>query len=185
MTDRERARPRRTRRVVVAKVADVPPDARLLVDVDGREIGIFNVGGKLHAILNRCPHRGGDLSKGNVVSPICSSRPGELELDESKKFIVCPWHRWEFDLETGESWCDLAAVSQRSKRRYAVRSYDVEVAPGASLLDEGSEPDPLGERVTVAAVDPHTHRVRGPYRAEIIPVDVDHDYIVLTLSRGA
>ena len=41
---------------VVAKVSDVPQGGRLLLTLQGRSVGIFNVGGRFYALLNRCPH---------------------------------------------------------------------------------------------------------------------------------
>src|SRR5437660_142864 len=60
------ARPAGTRHVV-ATVAEVPPGERKLVMVAGREIGIFNVGGRFFAVRNRCPHQGGPLCQGRQL----------------------------------------------------------------------------------------------------------------------
>ena len=45
--------------------------------------------------------------------------------DGSKAFLQCPWHGWEYDLRTGQSWFDPARV--------LVRKYDVSVEPGQEL----------------------------------------------------
>ena len=38
------------------------PRARTaIVSVDGREVGVFNIGGRLYGLLNRCAHQGGPL----------------------------------------------------------------------------------------------------------------------------
>ncbi len=104
---------------VVARVGDIPPGGRLLVDVEGREIGIFNVDGRFYAIRNRCPHQGGPLCKGLVVGGLEASGPGEYTFDPERKLVRCPWHGWEFDVATGQSWVDPA--------RLRVRSYPVVV----------------------------------------------------------
>jgi 3-phenylpropionate/trans-cinnamate dioxygenase ferredoxin subunit len=39
--------------------------------------------------------------------------------------LTCAWHGWEFDLRTGQSWCDPA--------RLWVRRYATRVATGAAL----------------------------------------------------
>ena len=44
----------------------------------------------------------------------------------SNEIIRCPWHGWEFDLRTGQSWFDPRAVR--------VRRYDVSVEPGALVV---------------------------------------------------
>ena len=46
---------------VVAAVDEIPPGQRKLVEVSGRNIVVFNLGGEFFALNNRCPHRGGSL----------------------------------------------------------------------------------------------------------------------------
>ena len=99
-------------RYVVATVDDIAPGQRKLVQVQGRDIGIFNVRGEFFAITNRCPHEGA----------------GSYQLSRSGEMIRCPWHGWEFDLRTGKSWCD----PQRTK----VRAFDLKVEEGAALVEE-------------------------------------------------
>ena len=45
-------------RHVVATVDEIAPGTCKIVAVSGREIGIFNVHGEFHALVNRCPHEG-------------------------------------------------------------------------------------------------------------------------------
>tara|TARA_B110000263_G_C15053053_1_gene393933 strand:+ start:186 stop:554 length:369 start_codon:yes stop_codon:yes gene_type:complete len=72
----------------------------------GIEIGIFNIGGEYYAIENRCPHRGGPICKGQIQNEIKAiwNGPGMRikESISSVPTIACPWHGWEFKLETGE-----------------------------------------------------------------------------------
>ena len=56
-----------TKRHVVARVADIPPGERLIVDIAGRSIGVFNVDGRFYALRNSCPHQGGPLCLGRTV----------------------------------------------------------------------------------------------------------------------
>ena len=37
---------------------DVPEGGHAVVNIEGREIGIYQVNGEYHAILNYCPHQG-------------------------------------------------------------------------------------------------------------------------------
>ena len=46
---------------VVGRVADFPEGTHRVVSVDGREIGVFNIGGRFYGLLNRCAHQGGPL----------------------------------------------------------------------------------------------------------------------------
>jgi 3-phenylpropionate/trans-cinnamate dioxygenase ferredoxin subunit len=147
-------------RFVVAETADLPPGARRIVEVAGRSIGVFNVGGEYLAVRNRCPHQGGPLCEGVTVGAVTSDRPGEYEYTRPGEVIRCPWHAWEFDLRTGASWFDPA--------RQRVRAYDVEVHAGADLGD--------------AVVPPRPGLLPGPYRAETIPVRVDGRYVVLDVD---
>jgi nitrite reductase/ring-hydroxylating ferredoxin subunit len=114
-------------RHVVATVDQIPPGERMLVTVDGREIGIFNVGGEYFGIGNRCPHNGGSLCKGRIVGLVEANEPGSYQFSRRGELVRCPWHGWEFDLRTGKSWCE----PDRTK----VRSYDLKVEPGSALAD--------------------------------------------------
>ncbi|HVG50869.1 MAG TPA: Rieske (2Fe-2S) protein [Xanthobacteraceae bacterium] len=93
-------------RHVVAAAAEIPPGAKKLVTVKGREIGVFNVGGEYFALANRCPHAGGPMCEGRIAGLVRSSGPGNYELSRKGEFLRCPWHGWEFDIRTGQSWCD-------------------------------------------------------------------------------
>lgn len=146
--------------VVVAETTDLPPGARRIVEVGGRSIGVFNVGGEYLAVRNRCPHQGGPLCEGVTVGALTSDQPGEYDYTRPGEVIRCPWHAWEFDLRTGASWFDPS--------RQRVRAYEVEVRAGADLAD--------------AALPPRPGLLPGPYRAETIPVRVDGHYVVLDLD---
>lgn len=139
------------RKYVVARREEVPEGGRLIVEVKGHSIGVFCVDGRYYGLLNRCPHQGAELCKGQVLGELSSSGPGDYELDGSRPFVVCPWHGWEFDLETGRSYFD--------PRRTRVRPYPVEVEQGADV--EG--------------------RREGPYVAGVVDVSVDDDYLVISL----
>jgi len=91
-------------RHVVAAAADIPSGHRKLVDVNGRDLVIFNLGGELFALNNRCPHKGGSLCEGKQTGLVQSSEPGEYRYSRRGEIIRCPWHSWEFDIRTGQSW---------------------------------------------------------------------------------
>jgi len=99
----------------------------MLVTVGGREIGIFNLGGEFFGIGNRCPHNGGALCKGRIVSLVEANEPGLYQLSRRGEFVRCPWHGWEFDLRTGKSLCE----PDRTK----VRSYDLSIEVGSALAE--------------------------------------------------
>ncbi|OGX40472.1 MAG: hypothetical protein A3C53_07885 [Omnitrophica WOR_2 bacterium RIFCSPHIGHO2_02_FULL_68_15] len=58
--------------------------------VNGQRVAVFNIDGHHYAIGDRCPHRGGPLSRGKVEQV-----PG------SGPAVRCPIHGWLFDLATG------------------------------------------------------------------------------------
>ena len=111
---------------VVAAVGDIPPGTRKLAQVNGRAIVVFNLGGEFFALNNRCPHRGGSLHHGRQTGLVESDGPGKYCYSRPGEIIRCPWHGWEFDVRTGQSWCDPSRVRAR---RYAVA-----VEPGTKLV---------------------------------------------------
>jgi 3-phenylpropionate/trans-cinnamate dioxygenase ferredoxin subunit len=131
-------------------VDELPPGAKRHVDVEGRDIAVFNVGGKFFALRDTCPHRGAPLSAGTIVGSITAREPGCYAYDPQRKFVKCPWHGWEYDLETGQSWFDPL--------RSRVRPYPVTVETGDALLDE---------------------RRPGPYVAETVAITVEGAYVVV------
>lgn len=114
-------------RHVVASVDEIAPGASKLVTVKGREIGVFNVRGNFYALANRCPHGGGPMCLGTVGPIVRASVPGEYRLERDGEFLRCPWHGWEFDIKTGQSWCD--------PEKLGLKSYQVRVASGAELVE--------------------------------------------------
>ena len=161
---------------VVARVRDVPDGTRLIVDVAGRSVGIFNTGGKFYALLNRCPHRGAELCKGEIVAVMESSGPGEWRLDESRKMIACPWHGWEYDLETGESWWNQG--------RTRARPFGVGVERGDVVAREVAD-GTASTQGEASVVDAATHRVKGPFTADVLPIAIEDDYLVISLSPAS
>ncbi len=112
-------------RHVVATVDELPPGSRKLVTVKGRPIAIFNIRGEYFGVFNLCPHQGGSLCDGALFGLVTSDEPGRYEMSRKGEMLRCPWHGWEFDIRTGQSWCDPETI--RTKK------YAIEVEPGAAL----------------------------------------------------
>jgi nitrite reductase/ring-hydroxylating ferredoxin subunit len=110
-------------RHVVARAREIPSGGRKLVEVKGRPIVLFNLGGEFFALLNRCPHQGGSLCDGRLTGLVTSAEPGNYAYTREGEVIRCPWHAWEFDIRTGRSFCDPI--------RLGVRSYPASREPGA------------------------------------------------------
>src|SRR5215510_12374258 len=111
---------------VVAAVGDIPPGTRKLAQLNGRAIVVFNIGGEFFALNNRCPHRGGSLYHGIQTGLVESREPGCYSYSRKGEMVKCPWHGWEFDVRTGQSWCEPANVR--------ARAYPTEVAAGAEVI---------------------------------------------------
>lgn len=165
-------------RFVVARAADLRDGERLLVKVRNRTIGIFNVGGRYHGLLNRCPHRGAQLCKGQLGGTLSSSGPGEYEYDPSRRLLLCPWHGWEFDVATGQSYLNPV--------RLRLRRFTVEVEPGSAVADQISCGDVEATPEQYAKLVGNgpwqaDQLIPGPYTAETVEVVVEDDYLVVDL----
>lgn len=116
---------RAARRLVVGPLEELPPGSTRIVEAGGREIGVINDDGRLHALRNTCPHHGAPLCRGRVAGFM---RPaGQYVYDYSgedveDRVVLCPWHGYKFRLSDGR----CTAVGER----LAVRTYRVEVEDG-------------------------------------------------------
>lgn len=93
---------------VVGTVDELEDKDRLLIEVKGREIGIFEVNGEYHAYVNWCVHQGGPICEGRLSGEQKAkfnrdSLETELEWTNEDGVIACPWHGWEFDLKSGKN----------------------------------------------------------------------------------
>ena len=73
--------------ITVCTVEELPAGTSRIVDADGRKIGVFNAGGELFAIEDRCSHDDGPLAEG--------------PFDPEARTVECPRHGSIFDLQTG------------------------------------------------------------------------------------
>lgn len=86
----------------IAASHEIPEGRVRLFKVDQKKIAVARAAGRLFAVDDACPHRGGPLSEGDVMG--CE--------------IVCPWHFWAFDLATGR---------HTGGSKFAVTTHDVRV----------------------------------------------------------
>lgn len=74
--------------VQLCAVSEAPKPGEVMeAEAKGVLVCLANVEGKLSALENTCPHRGGSLGQGWIE--------GEA--------VVCPLHCWSFDTRTGEA----------------------------------------------------------------------------------
>jgi nitrite reductase/ring-hydroxylating ferredoxin subunit len=88
--------------VRAAALKDIPQGRGKLLQIRGRAIALFNVGGNVYAVKDSCPHRGFSLHRGKLEDGV----------------VTCPGHSWQFDLRTG------ASVNQPE---VGIRCYRVEI----------------------------------------------------------
>ena len=71
--------------IEVAHSSELPTGSKKSVVVNGRKLLVCHTDKGWFAADNSCPHRGGPLSEGDLIGDS----------------IVCPWHVWTFDLQSG------------------------------------------------------------------------------------
>ena len=74
--------------IEVCPVDELQPGQSRLVEWEDLEIGVFNCGGNLYAIEDRCSHDDGPLAEGGFDEQACT--------------VECPRHGSLFDLKTGK-----------------------------------------------------------------------------------
>lgn len=96
--------------VKAATTTEIESGQARLVELNGKQIALFNVGGQFFALDNNCTHRSGPLAEGAV----------------SGNEVTCPWHGAKFDVRTGEV---MGPPAPRAVARYGVRvtGTDIEV----------------------------------------------------------
>lgn len=96
----------------ICAVEDIPlAGARVVQRRTGGDVALFRSGdGKVFALLDRCPHKGGPLSQGMVFG----------------KSVACPLHNWSIGLCSGQA----AAPDEGCTPAFRVRVED-----GAVYLD--------------------------------------------------
>jgi 3-phenylpropionate/trans-cinnamate dioxygenase ferredoxin subunit len=117
----------------VCAVDELADGEHRILRVGRRSIGVFNVRGRFYAFLDRCPHAGAPLCSGRVTGMAVARGPGfNVAWERDREVLRCPWHAWEFELETGRSV---------SNPRIRARVYPTRVVDGHVLVQaKGSRP---------------------------------------------
>ena len=106
----------------------VPEGGVVGLVVDGVSVALVRWRDELFALRDVCPHQQGQVCRGFVRPVLESEEVGEAAVDRERGVIICPWHRWEYDLRTG--------VGLR-RERFRLRTYRVEVVDGRLYIDLG------------------------------------------------
>jgi nitrite reductase/ring-hydroxylating ferredoxin subunit len=156
-------------RIVVSRFDEFPPGERRIVQAGRRSIGVFRVGDSFYAINNYCPHQGGPLCLGRTKPWVSSTGPGDYAMAEQEALVACPWHGWEYDLATGQSFLGPGEPPARTYE-VSVETGGVDAAAGdAAPVATGTGPPTGGRRP-------------GPFVAETFPVHVEDAHVVVDTS---
>lgn len=75
-------------------LAELLPGTAKTCMVAGKELGLYNVAGKVYATENTCYHQGAPLADGRLEGTI----------------ITCPWHAWKYDVTNGQCTRDESII---------------------------------------------------------------------------
>ena len=97
----------------------IPPGSHRVVEVNGRQIGVFNIDGEFYALPNACFHQNGPLCRGLLSGTLAADADSgfEPEWRLDGEVVICPWHSLEFHVKTGR----CIAYPKRTLPTYPVR----------------------------------------------------------------
>lgn len=108
-----------TTRHKVATTEELTDASRVIAEVNGQEIAVFQLDGEYHAIANYCVHQAGPLCEGELTcDTYIDENDWDWRIDDEATYVTCPWHGWLFDVTDG--------VNPHNPK-YKVPTYDVEV----------------------------------------------------------
>jgi nitrite reductase/ring-hydroxylating ferredoxin subunit len=73
----------------VAKVGDLEEGKAKVCQAGGTPVALILCAGTYRALGNVCRHRGGPIGEGHI--------------DTHERTVTCPWHGWQYDVETGQA----------------------------------------------------------------------------------
>ena len=111
----------------VGELRDFPFNRFRVLEVNGRSIGVVRTRHGFYAVRNSCPHQMAPICQGRITGTNLPSRPGQVVYGLRDRLLRCPWHGFEFFLETGE-----AAFGTSSKR---LVTYPVTIVDGLVLVE--------------------------------------------------
>jgi nitrite reductase/ring-hydroxylating ferredoxin subunit len=93
--------------VDVASVGELEEGIPKVVRGGRREIVLVQWDGGVFALRNICPHQSQSFAGGVVGKRIeGTGKPGQIVIRHDSPLLTCPWHRWEFELESGRCALD-------------------------------------------------------------------------------
>jgi nitrite reductase (NADH) small subunit len=102
--------------------SEIPEGGSKVVKINGVDVGIFNIGGEFHAVMNWCPHEGGPVCTGYITGTVLwdESRGSKPEWVKDGEVVCCPWHGYEFDIASGR----CITRGELRLRRYKIKALD-------------------------------------------------------------
>lgn len=113
---------------VVGELSEFPEGTHKVVKIGGRQIGVFNIGGKFYGLPNVCPHQTGPLCEAKFLTGTLvqnSETNWQTEWIRDGEIVICPWHGLEYEVPTGQC---LAFPGIR------LRNYEVFVEGGQVMV---------------------------------------------------
>jgi 3-phenylpropionate/trans-cinnamate dioxygenase ferredoxin subunit len=107
-------------------VAELQSEGCRVIDVEGHPVSVISTADGFFAVHDRCPHMGASMSQGTLGGTFVAAEPHQYVYGKDERVIRCPWHGWEFDLETGRSLLE--------PERVGLRTYAVTVVEGDVVL---------------------------------------------------
>lgn len=92
--------------LLAGQASDFDDERRRIVTVNGRDIVVFRHKDRFYALDNTCLHQGGPVGEGIIIGKVEAVLSEDKRLlgerfSEDEIHIVCPWHGWEYDIESG------------------------------------------------------------------------------------
>lgn len=83
--------------IKVGALSKLPPGSATEVLLGDNAYAVCNHNGEVHALWGTCPHAHGPVGQGQM----------------NGRWIVCPWHEWAYDCQTGANDYDPAVKLDR------------------------------------------------------------------------
>lgn len=81
-----------------------------------------NAEGAVSAFTARCPHQGACLEFGHITDMVEGDVLNDITVNKSHAVLRCPWHGFEFSLQTGQ-----AVVANGNGKHLRLRRFEVEI----------------------------------------------------------
>ncbi|PXY23849.1 hypothetical protein BAY59_27455 [Prauserella coralliicola] len=110
----------------VCATDDIAPGSMRLVQVGSTPVLLLRgTNGEFRALRNSCAHMGAALSEGRFQTKMDSDGNGSYQVSDRDEVIRCPWHGYEFDIDSGQCAGD---------GRVRVKAYQVTTEGGRVLI---------------------------------------------------